>query len=71
MSLMFQTCLNLITDDSHAMIISEGKDAVEYGAIYNDRNSISNIRADFEKTWNIASNLDENILMGAANGGVA
>ena len=44
---------------------------MEYGAIYNDRNSISNIRADFEKTWNIASNLDENILMGAANGGVA
>ena len=63
--------INLITDDSHAMIISEGKNDMEYGAIYNDRNSISNIRADFEKTWNIASNLDENILMGAANGGVA
>ena len=63
--------INLITDDSHAMIISEGKNEVEYGAIYNDRNSISNIRADFEKTWNIASNLDENILMAAANGGVA
>ena len=62
--------INLITDDSHAMIISEGKDDVEYGAIYNDRNSISNIRADFEKTWNIASNLDENILMATANGGV-
>ena len=63
--------INLITDDSYAMIISEGKDDMEYGAIYNDRNSISNIRADFEKTWNIASNLDENILMSAANGGVA
>ena len=63
--------INLITDDSHAMIISEGKDDVEYGAIYNDRGSISDIRADFEKTWNIASNLDENLLMGAANGGVA
>ena len=63
--------INLITDDSYAMIISEGKDEMEYGAIYNDRNSISNIRADFEKTWNIASNLDENILMSAANGGVA
>ena len=62
--------INLITDDSYAMIISEGKDDMEYGAIYDDRNSISNIRADFEKTWNIASNLDENILM-AANGGVA
>ena len=63
--------INLITDDSHAMIISEGQNDMEYGAIYNDRNSISNIRADFEKTWNIASNLDENIIMGAANGGVA
>ena len=63
--------INLITDDSHAMIISEGKNEMEYGAIYNDRNSISNIRADFEKTWSIASNLDENILMSTANGGVA
>ena len=57
--------INLITDDSYAMIISEGKGDVEYGAIYNDRNSISNIRADFEKTWNIASNLDENVIMAA------
>ena len=63
--------INLITDDSHAMIISEGKGSMEYGAIYNDRNSISNIRADFERTWNIASNLDENILMNATNGGMA
>ncbi|MDO5823745.1 hypothetical protein [Methanobrevibacter sp.] len=61
--------VNLITDDSHAMIISEGFDDVEYGAVYDDRNSISDIRANFEKTWNIASNLDENILVG--NGGVA
>ena len=52
------------------MIISEGKDDMEYGAIYNDRSSISNIRADFEKTWNIASNLDENALVSVANGGV-
>ena len=63
--------INLITDDSHAMIISEGKENMEYGAIYNDRNAISNIRADFEKAWNIASNLDDNILMGNVNGGVA
>ena len=62
---------NLITDDSYAMIISDGNDNMEYGAIYNDRNSISSIRADFEKTWNIASNLDESVLMatgGAING---
>lgn len=60
--------VNLITDDSHAMIISEGQNDVEYGAIYEDRNSISNIRASFEKTWNIASNLDENIIMGSVGG---
>ena len=60
--------VNLITDDSHEMIISEGQNDVEYGAVYDDRSSISNIRADFEKTWNIASNLDENILMGTVGG---
>ena len=60
--------VNLITDDSHAMIISEGQNDVEYGAIYDDRSSISNIRADFERTWNIASNLDENILMSTIGG---
>lgn len=54
--------VNLITDDSHAMIISDSPDGVEYGAIYEDRTSISNIRADFEKTWNIASALDESVL---------
>ena len=43
---------------------------MEYGAIYDDRNSISNIRADFEKTWNIASNLDDSILMNHASGGI-
>ncbi|WP_458454343.1 hypothetical protein [Methanobrevibacter sp.] len=63
--------INLITDDSYAMIISEGKDNMEYGAIYNDRMSISNIRSDFEKTWNIASNLDDSILMANMNGGAA
>lgn len=54
--------VNLITDDSHAMIISDGPNGVEYGAIYDDRNSISDIRSDFEKTWDIASSLDESIM---------
>ncbi len=63
--------VNLITDDSHAMIISEGQNNLEYGAIFNDRNSISDIRSDFEKTWSIASNLDENILMSSMAGGNA
>lgn len=60
--------VNLITDDSHAIIISEGQNNMEYGAIYDDRISISNIRADFEKTWNIASNLDENVIINAIGG---
>lgn len=61
---------NLITDDSYAMIISQGQDNEEYGAIFNDRISISNIRADFEKIWNIASNLDEEFIMNSMQGGV-
>ena len=60
--------INLITDDSHAMIISEGNNNMEYGAIYDDINSISNIRADFERTWSIASNLDEAILDSSPSG---
>ena len=62
--------INLITDDSHAMIISDGytTGSSEYGAIYDDRTSISNIRADFEKTWNIASNLDEGTLLNSIGG---
>lgn len=62
--------VNLITDDSHAMIISDGytTGSSEYGAIYDDRTSISNIRADFEKTWNIASNLDETVLLNSIGG---
>ncbi len=65
--------VNLITDDSHAMIISDGyvSGNPEYGAIYDDRASISNIRADFEKTLNIASNLDENVILNSIAGGVA
>ncbi len=60
--------VNLITDDSYAMIISDGQNDIEYGAVFDDRTSISNIRADFERTWNIASSLDENILMSVAGG---
>lgn len=57
--------INLITDDSQAMILSKGRgnDDVEYGAIYDDRNALSEIRATFEKTWEMAKDLDENILL--------
>mgnify|MGYP000493932755 FL=1 len=46
------------------MIISKGSgnSDVEYGAIYEDRKSISEIRNSFEKTWDIAANLDENLV---------
>lgn len=56
--------INLIVDDVHAMIISRGggNNDVEYGAIYEDRNSISEIRTSFEKTWDIATDLDENVI---------
>jgi len=65
--------VNLITDDSHAMIISDSQtsDDSEYGAIYEDRNSISSIRSDFERTWKIASNLDEKLILNNIAGGVA
>ncbi len=65
--------VNLITDDSHAMIISDGytTGSSEYGAVYDDRASISNIRADFERTWNIASSLDENVILNSISGGAA
>ncbi len=60
--------VNLIADDSYAMIISAGNNDFEYGAIYDDRDSISTIRSSFEKTWSIASNLDESILVQYAGG---
>ncbi len=63
--------INLITDDSYAMIMSDNDKNSEYGAIYDDRISISNIRSDFERTWNIASNLDENVIVNSISGGAA
>ena len=62
------------TNDAHVTLLgSDGAyaDSAEYGAIYDDRISISNIRADFEKTWNIASNLDETVILNSIAGGAA
>ena len=55
--------INLIADDSYAIIISESSDGseVEYGAIYDDRISISEIRHSFDITWDIAKDLNENM----------
>ena len=63
--------VNLITDDSYAMIVSNDDKNSEYGAIYDDRISISNIRSDFERTWNIASNLDENVIINSISSGAS
>ena len=62
--------INFIADDSHAMIISEGTSdsEIEYGAVYNDRRGISQIRASFEKTWEIADNLNHDVILKYING---
>lgn len=52
--------INLIADDSHALIISENDSLndLDIGAVYNDSRSVSNIKSMFEKSWNIANDLD-------------
>ena len=52
--------LNLVDDDSYALIISNAvdEDSMEYGAVYNDSESIENIKAIFESSWEIAKDLE-------------
>ena len=63
--------INLITDDSYALIISESSDIsdIEYGAIYTDRDSISDIRVSFDTIWEMANELDANTILQEINGG--
>jgi hypothetical protein len=51
---------NIITDESQAVIISESEISNDssVGAIYDDFKSITNIKSMFEKSWNIAMDLD-------------
>ena len=51
---------NLIGDTSHALLISNSidEDDFEYGAVYDDRESVENIKELFESSWNLASDLD-------------
>ena len=58
--------VNLIIDDSSAVIISENVEDsdMEYGAVYTDRNSISEIRSSFDRTWDMAKELDQIALIG-------
>jgi hypothetical protein len=55
---------NLIGDTSHALIISNSldEDDFEYGAVYDDKESVENIKELFESSWNIAKDLDINAI---------
>jgi hypothetical protein len=52
--------INLIADNSHALIISENDslNELDIGAVYSDSKSISHIKSMFEKSWNISNDLD-------------
>ena len=51
---------NLIGDTSHALLISNSIDQedFEYGAVYDDKGSVENIKELFESSWNLANDLD-------------
>ena len=51
---------NLISDDSYALIISNGEDQIDfdYGAVYTDIQSINLVKDNFNKSWDLAHNLD-------------
>ena len=56
---------NLIGDTSHALLISNSIDEAdfEYGAVYDDKESVENIKELFESSWNLANDLDINSLI--------
>ncbi|MBE6512488.1 MAG: hypothetical protein E7Z75_05030 [Methanobrevibacter olleyae] len=51
---------NLIGDTSHALLISNSidEDDFEYGAVYDDVESVENIKKLFESSWEMANDLD-------------
>ena len=53
---------NLISDDSYALLISNAvdEDSVEYGDVYNDEDSINNIKSLFESSWQLAKGIELN-----------
>ena len=56
---------NLIGDTSHALLISNSldEDNFEYGAVYDDEDSVKNIKVLFESSWELANDLDINALV--------
>lgn len=51
---------NLIGDTSHALLISNSldEDDFEYGAVYDDEDSVKKIKVLFESSWELANDLD-------------
>ncbi|AMK14982.1 hypothetical protein [Methanobrevibacter olleyae] len=56
---------NLIGDSSHALLISNSidEDDFEYGAVYEDKDSVENIKELFESSWILANDLDINTIL--------
>ena len=56
---------NLIGDTSHALIISNSidEDDFEYGAVYDDEESVENIKKLFESSWELANDLNINAIV--------
>ncbi len=56
---------NLIGDTSHALLISNSLDEedFEYGAVYDEEDSVKNIKELFESSWKLANDLDINALL--------
>jgi hypothetical protein len=54
---------NLISDHSYALIISDGQNQTDfdYGAVFTDFDSIQEIKDAFEKSWNLAYNIEKNL----------
>lgn len=59
---------NLIADDSHALIISNNNETnFECGAIYSDKESISQIINVFDRIWNLSKDLNESDILTMMN----
>lgn len=56
---------NLVGDTSHALLISNSidEDDFEYGAVYDDEESVENIKQLFESSWKLANDLDINAIV--------
>jgi hypothetical protein len=52
--------INLIADDSDALIITEKyfNEDFDFGAIFTDLKSINSIKTFFESTWDMANDID-------------